>query len=888
MHEILRYLVRIQSKNRNTIGAGFLAAPDIVLTCEHVVRKALDFSEWSPQEKEAAIPLYLCSNERLVFATVEKIDPEKDIAVLRLGEPQSTVSLNPLIALEYPFGHQFITCGFPKGQKRWGKGTLYERDHYGRIQLTSEDAQHFGFYLGFSGAPVWVDSSNGGGIVGMIVEVEKSEGSCAWCIPSQELFEFANSDYERLSERPKVVQRLDSMDELLAQKGLNQFKDSPFVAMALAIESLRLRPNPDGNELICRCSCVLPRIIARLESEEAGNKLIWVKSVAISPNKKFVAAGYIHGGVVVWDVEACKRIWSWLHDRAITQVLFSPDNRFLAFGDEGGTLTIREIAQGQVIFSSQEKHRVISIDFSPDSQLIACGIFNGTVTIWNIYTKNEVYRRQHKLPISLVSFCQNGRWLVIGDDETVKVWDWKSGNLVRELVNNSQTVAFSPGKDQLVVKTNEGLFLYYETSTWQEIRQQQIVEGSTPIALYPKGGFVAVSVDKEVRVIDAENQEKARMIHNSGVCSVTLSTDGEWIASGDERGNVMLWESVANPLVEQIATKTLSSLAICSNGIWIAGSTGSVIQVWEKTEQWQERVSLRLEGELNISSLTFSPNGKWMAGGGRQKVKIWKTGTWEDTSEIPIPDRVRSMVFDPTESFVFIACENGSLVAWEIEAQQILGQEKYDPQLYYSLSFTNKHLIVGYGGGMIRIFSWASSTPQNWNQLTPQKEIRAFSTPITTLAISQSLIAVGSWTGVRVWDIDAEPHQMLCECKIEGKTKNEVEDPVFSVAFSPDGCWIAGGGNGIVRVWKATTGREIARMEHNDDVLAVAFSPDGRSIISGSKDGTILVWPWRPEDLVAEACRRLPRNLTREEWGRYIGPEVPYRPTCPNLPVPGD
>ncbi len=38
---------------------------------------------------------------------------------------------------------------------------------------------------------------------------------------------------------------------------------------------------------------------------------------------------------------------------------------------------------------------------------------------------------------------------------------------------------------------------------------------------------------------------------------------------------------------------------------------------------------------------------------------------------------------------------------------------------------------------------------------------------------------------------------------------------------------------------------------------------------------------------MAEACRRLPRNLTREEWPLYLGNE-PYRKTCPNLPEPED
>ena len=39
------------------------------------------------------------------------------------------------------------------------------------------------------------------------------------------------------------------------------------------------------------------------------------------------------------------------------------------------------------------------------------------------------------------------------------------------------------------------------------------------------------------------------------------------------------------------------------------------------------------------------------------------------------------------------------------------------------------------------------------------------------------------------------------------------------------------------------------------------------------------VWPLQPEDLVAEACTRLTRDLTEEEWQEYLG-ETPYSRSC--------
>jgi WD40 repeat protein len=125
------------------------------------------------------------------------------------------------------------------------------------------------------------------------------------------------------------------------------------------------------------------------------------------------------------------------------------------------------------------------------------------------------------------------------------------------------------------------------------------------------------------------------------------------------------------------------------------------------------------------------------------------------------------------------------------------------------------------------------------------------------------------------------PYARIYDIK-DGKELLEIShnDRIFTAVFSVNNNLIATGSqDGTVRIFDISANREIKRLTPQKNIYSLSFSPDGKNIAATHQNNSALVYKLTYDNIEEYACWNIGRNLTLEEWQKYIGDDI-YKELC--------
>jgi WD40 repeat protein len=106
---------------------------------------------------------------------------------------------------------------------------------------------------------------------------------------------------------------------------------------------------------------------------------------------------------------------------------------------------------------------------------------------------------------------------------------------------------------------------------------------------------------------------------------------------------------------------------------------------------------------------------------------------------------------------------------------------------------------------------------------------------------------------------------------------------VYDVEFSPDGKLLASAGSDRrLQMWVMDNPEDLPVVMDNNNgfVWDIAFTSNSDYLIAACSESEIRVWPTDPSILAKLVCPKINRNMTPDEWKKYVGDRIDFETTC--------
>lgn len=245
--------------------------------------------------------------------------------------------------------------------------------------------------------------------------------------------------------------------------------------------------------------------------------LMSAQSVSFHPSGDLLAAGGEGETIELYNVEG-ELIKTLTHDffNFVDSLSFSPSGDVLASGlrDEcGDHVTLWDVETGKSIKdfypsdieSYLEGNHIYSLSFNPSGDLLAGGCYNGKIHLWDVETGEMMTLEGHPQTMTMrdddeyfsvfsVSFSPSGSVLASGsEDKTIKLWNVRTGQLIKTLVGHSRTVhsvTFHPSGDVLASGSTDSVIKLWNVRTGQLIKTLEGSGNCHSLSFSPSGDVI--------------------------------------------------------------------------------------------------------------------------------------------------------------------------------------------------------------------------------------------------------------------------------------------------------------------------------------------------------------------------------------------------------------
>ncbi len=400
----------------------------------------------------------------------------------------------------------------------------------------------------------------------------------------------------------------------------------------------------------------------------------FLEAAAFAPNRGTLATGRSDGTVQLWDVTTGRalRVLGGHADR-VNRLAFSPDGRQLLSAGADGTARLWDVRSGAELrrFTGHGQS-IQNVAFSPDGADVLTN--DDTVRLWHTQAPSAAgaypTRDVNALPAAfgaddsqllvadpvdgasiqlrsladgaLVSTFSNGgggdigavspdgRLLVFrsySEENSFQLWNIAERRRVGALRSAQPITLFgfsiAPGNALVAATASDNAIHLWDVASGKE--RATIAGGDRSLAFAPDGAALLVIGDM-VRVLDVRTGAQ-RLSFGLGGARATVaawSPDGRHILTGDDQGQIVLWDAASGQRERAFAGHAgpVLGLAFSPNGARIlSGGADKTARLWDAASGAELR---RLGGHARpLNMVAFSPGGKYLLTADAQAVRVW-------------------------------------------------------------------------------------------------------------------------------------------------------------------------------------------------------------------------------------------------------------------------